>query len=85
MPAPNYQTLYRDHLLSCRPQSLDDGRYQARVAIASLGGQKTRAQFFLDLETFDSHDAAVARARTAGTEWVDKQAASVPLGRNLGG
>lgn len=76
MSNPNYQSLYREYLLSCRPQPLDDGRYQARVAIASLGGSRTRAQHFLDLETFASHDEAVAHAMAAGSHWVDAQLAS---------
>ena len=76
MPASNYQTLYQDHLLSCRPLVLEDGRYQARVAIAALGGIKTRTQRFLDLKIFSSHDEAVACARQAGMRWVDRQAAS---------
>ncbi len=76
MSPPTYQTLYHDHLLSFRPLVLDDGRYQARVAIAALGGIKTRTQRFLDLQTFDSHDEAVACARQAGISWVDRQLAS---------
>lgn len=44
MDNSNYRSLYRDHLLTCRPELQDDGRYQARVAISALGGVKTRAQ-----------------------------------------
>lgn len=65
--------LYRDHLLSCSAVPTDDGRYQARVAVAAIGGERTRAQRFLDLEVFDSEDAALAHAKQAGCEWVDKR------------
>ena len=77
MEKPNYRSFYRDHLLTCRPQVQDDGRFQARVAISSLGGQKTQAQRFLDLATFDSHDEAVEHARVAGMDWIDKNVRSV--------
>jgi hypothetical protein len=76
MDKSNYRTFYRDYMLSVRPQLLDDGRYQAKVAIAAMGGLKTQAQRFLDLDTFDSHDDAVAFAREAGMQWIDK---NVPL------
>ncbi len=77
MTTPNYRSFYRDHMLHCRPQTQDDGRFQARVAISSVGGLKTQAQRFLDLEMFDSHDEAVEHARLAGMEWVDKNVRSV--------
>ena len=76
MEKPDYRSFYRDHMLTCRPQPQDDGRFQARVAISALGGLKTRAQRFLDLAVFDSHDEAVAHARTAGMEWIDKHSRS---------
>jgi hypothetical protein len=69
---PDYRTFYRDHMLTCRPFATEDGRFQARVVISALGGLKTQAQRFLDLDTFDSHDEAVAAARYAGIQWVDK-------------
>jgi len=78
MEKPNYRTFYRDHLLTCRPQLQDDGRFQARVAISAMGGLKTQAQRFLDLAVFDSHDEAVEQARQAGMEWIDKNVRSVP-------
>jgi hypothetical protein len=67
----DYRSFYRQHMLTCRPQAQDDGRYQARVAITAIDGTKTRTQRFLDLDTFDSHDEAVESARLAGMEWVD--------------
>ena len=80
-PAPmntsNYRSFYRDHMLHCRPQPQDDGGFQARVAISSLGSLKTRAQRFLDLAVFDSHDEAVEHARLAGMEWVDTNVRSI--------
>jgi len=58
-------------MLSCNSMRQEDGRYQARVAITLLGGHKTCAQHFLDLDLFASHEAAVERALQAGKEWVD--------------
>jgi hypothetical protein len=57
-------------MLGCRPLPLDDGTFQARVVITSLGGAKTRSQRFLDLEIFHSHDDAVEHARRAGVDWI---------------
>jgi len=68
MEKPNFRSFYRDHMLTCRPQAQDDGRFQARVAISAVGGIKTQTQRFLDLTCFDSHDEAVEHARLAGTE-----------------
>lgn len=65
------RSFYRDYLLSCQPMLQDDGRYQARVVITSLGGETTRSQRFLDLEAFDSEAAAVEHARRAGMDWID--------------
>ncbi|MDP9043474.1 MAG: hypothetical protein M3O01_01560 [Pseudomonadota bacterium] len=79
MNSTNYRFFHRDHLLSCRPFQQDDGRWQARVAIAALGGGKTRAQRFLDLDAFDSHDDAVAFAKEAGVAWVDRTLARQSL------
>ena len=68
------RSFYREHMLSCGSMRLEDGRFQARVAITSLGSQKTCAQRFLDLESFASHEAAVERALRAGKEWIDANA-----------
>ncbi len=67
----NTRVFYRDYLLGCQPMRLDDGRFQARVVITSLGGGKTRSQRFLDLDSFDSEAAAVERAHQAGRHWID--------------
>lgn len=77
MEKTDYRSFYRDHLLTCRPQLQDDGRFQARVAVSSLGGYKTQAQRFLDLALFDSHDEAVEHARLAGMDWVDQSSRSI--------
>ena len=69
--ADHTRSIYRNHLLSCRPMLLDDGQYQARVAITYLGGEKTRSQHFLDLDTFTSEAAANERALQAAQLWVD--------------
>ncbi len=65
------RTFYRDYLLGCQPMQLENGRFQARVVITSLGGTKTRSQRFLDLESFDSEAAAIERAHQAGMHWID--------------
>jgi len=80
----NYRFFYREHLLSCRPSEQDDGRFQARVAIAAMGGLKTQAQRFLDLDLYDSHDEAVAAAHEAGIAWIDKHVPQPPTPRNEG-
>jgi hypothetical protein len=49
----------------------DDGRFQARVVITSLGGKNTRSQRFLDLQVFDTEAAAIEHARRAGMDWID--------------
>jgi hypothetical protein len=67
----NLRSFYRDYMLTCQPTRLDDGRYQARVVITSLGGDKTRSQRFLDLEAFGSEEAAIVRSRQGGMEWID--------------
>ena len=72
-----YRSFYRDYMLTCRPQPQEDGRFQARVAISAMGGLKTRAQRFIDLAVFDSHDEAVECALTAGREWIDNNARSI--------
>ena len=77
MEKSTYRSFYRDHMLHCEPQTQDDGRFQARVAISALGGMKTRAQRFLDLAVFKSHDEAVEHARLAGMEWVDNNVRSI--------
>ncbi|CAN5773020.1 hypothetical protein BH11PSE8_BH11PSE8_46060 [soil metagenome] len=70
-PADLSRSIYRDHLLSCRPMLLEGGEFQARVAITYLGGEKTRSQHFLDLEAFPSETAANDRAVQAAQAWVD--------------
>jgi hypothetical protein len=70
MTQDHYRSFFGDYMLSCRPLPLDDGSFQARVVITSLGGAKTRSQRFLDLEIFASHDEAVEHARRAGVDWI---------------
>ena len=65
------RTVYRNYVLSCQPMRQDDGRYQARVVITSLGGDQTRSQRFLDLQVFDSEETAIEHARRSGMEWID--------------
>ncbi len=65
------RSFYRDYLLTCQPAPQPDGRYQARVVITSLAGDRTRSQRFLDLELFASEEAAIEHARQSGMEWID--------------
>lgn len=65
------RTFYRGYVLSSNPMALAEGRFQARVAITALGGDKTRAQRFLDLDVFASHAEAVEQALRAGMDWID--------------
>jgi hypothetical protein len=66
--------LNKDYLLSCSPLLREDGLYQARVAITYLGGERTRSQRFLDLDSFPTKEQAVAAAQAAGIEWVNREA-----------
>ena len=65
------RTFYRDYMLSCQPRRMDNGRYEAHVAISAMGGDKTRAQRFPDLEGFETEQAAVDCALRSGMEWID--------------
>lgn len=67
----NKRSFYRDYLLSCQPMRQDDGRFQARVVITALAGDRTRSQRFLDLEVFASEEDAVEHARRSGMDWID--------------
>ena len=69
--------MYKGYLLSCAPMQVEDGRYQARVAITAMGGGKTRAQRFLDLEYFATEREAAVRSKQAGMKWVDDNEAAV--------
>lgn len=65
------RSFYRDYLLTCQAAPQPDGRYQARVVITSMAGDRTRSQRFLDLELFDSEEAAIEHARHSGMAWID--------------
>ena len=67
--------LYKDFMLNCKPFKQDDGRFQARVAVFYLGGERTRSQRFLDFEDFDTEAQAVAHAHREGMAWVDQHIA----------
>ncbi|HMC15113.1 MAG TPA: hypothetical protein VKI18_05750 [Albitalea sp.] len=68
--------LYKGYLLSYAPMQLDDGRWQARLGIASMSTTKTRAQRFFDLGFFETEADAAAHAQRAGVNWVDDNGAS---------
>ena len=63
--------IHRDHHLSCSAMRMDNGRYQARVAIADLRRQHTPTQSFLDLEVFDQASEAINYALSRGIAWVE--------------
>lgn len=44
--------LYKGYYLTAGSIRSDNGRYQARVAVTALAGEKTRSQRFLDLDQF---------------------------------
>jgi len=49
----------------------ESGRFKARAAIMALGGERTRSQRFLDLETFATEEEATARVVAAARAWID--------------
>ena len=64
--------LYKGFLLSPAPMQEADGRFQPRIGVTAMGGDRTRAQRFLDLPlSFDTEAEAVARAIEVGKRWVD--------------
>lgn len=76
MPALDARWFYGDYLLSCTPHRRDDGRYEARVIVIMASPQQSPSQRFLDLNIFESEEAAIEHARRAGMEWVDARARS---------
>lgn len=65
------RSFYRDYLLTCQSLRQPDGRFQARVVITSMAGDRTRSQRFLDLELFATEAAAFEHARQSGMDWID--------------
>ena len=63
--------LYKGYYLTASSTRTDCGRYQARVAITALGGDKTRSQRFLDLDHFPTEAEADEHAIAAGRNWID--------------
>ncbi len=63
--------LYKGYHLTSNATRIDDGRYQARVAITALAGDKTRSQRFLDLDDFATEFEADERGIAAGKDWID--------------
>ena len=51
----------------------DDGRYRARAILVTVGKGRTRAQRFIDLETFAKEDDAHKRAIAAARAWIDEE------------
>ncbi len=79
--------LYKDYYLTAGSIRTDSGRYQARVAITALAGEKTRSQRFLDLDEFATEAEAETRAIAGGKDWIDAQArieAAQPAQRRRG-
>ena len=65
------RSFYRDYMLTCQPLNQPNGRFQARVVITAMAGDRTRSQRFLDLEVFASEQAAIEHARQSGMQWID--------------
>jgi hypothetical protein len=66
--------IYKGYTFADVSTPLENGRYRARVAIMALDGTRTRSQRFLDLEVFDSQDAAGERAVRVARAWIDANA-----------
>lgn len=66
--------LYKGYYLTSGSIRTDSGRYQARVAITALAGEKTRSQRFLDLDEYPTEAEANERAIAGGKDWIDVQA-----------
>jgi hypothetical protein len=65
--------LYRGYYISSLTTLNDEGRFEARVAIMALDGERTRSQRFLDLEDFPTEEQADERALGAAKEFIDAQ------------
>ena len=65
--------LYRGFYISSLTTLNDEGRFEARVAIMALDGERTRSQRFLDLEDFATEEQADERALSAAKEFIDAQ------------
>jgi hypothetical protein len=64
---------YKGYHLACITSAMDDGTFQARVAIMTLDAQRTRSQRFIDLEVFRDEAQADLRAIAGGKEWIEAQ------------
>jgi hypothetical protein len=62
-----------DFMITATAHPLAGGHYQARAVVTSLGGKRTRAQRFIDLDYFPTVEEAVACARMAGLAYVETQ------------
>jgi hypothetical protein len=67
------KSLYRGYYISSLTTLNDEGRFEARVAIMALDGERTRSQRFLDLEHFATEEEADERALAAAKEFIDAQ------------
>ena len=65
--------LYRGYYLAPVTIEVDNGRFQARVAVIALDGVRTRSQRFVDLQEFATKAEADAYAIEGGKGWVDSQ------------
>lgn len=67
----NTRCIYKGYTVADVTTAMDDGRFQARAAIMSLNGERTRSQRFLDLETFRTSEEAHARTMQVAKAWID--------------
>lgn len=61
----------KDYVVSDLTSKLDDGRYQARVAVTRAVAGNGFSQRFLDLETFTNEAEARQRAISAAQAWIE--------------
>jgi len=67
----NTRCIYKGYTVADVTTATDDGRFQARAAIMSLDGERTRSQRFLDLETFRTREEANGRTLQVAKAWID--------------
>ena len=66
-----WKTAYKGYLIASLTTMNEYGRYEARVAIIGLTGDRARSQRFLDLEDYATETRADDRALEAAKDWID--------------
>jgi hypothetical protein len=66
-----WKTPYKGYLIASLTTCNELGRYESRVAIIGVAGDRARSQRFLDLEEYPSEAQADDRALEAAKDWID--------------